>query len=64
MARALAEKHRAQIAAFYDCDHTLHRALADMYLADDRFRTHFERVAPGLAGYVARAIHANADAVA
>ena len=59
-ARALAAEHRTQIGRFYDCDATMHRGLADMYLADDRFRAHYERVAPGLTDYVARAIHANA----
>lgn len=61
-AMALAEEHRAQIdGRYYDCDHTMHRALGDMYVADARFAAHYDEVAPGLARYVRDAIHANAD---
>jgi DNA-binding transcriptional MerR regulator len=57
-----AEAHRAHIARwFYDLDHTFHRGLADMYLADPRFTKTYEDRAPGLAQYVHDAIHANAD---
>ncbi len=57
-----AEAHRAHIARwFYDLDHTFHRGLADMYLADPRFTKTYEDLAPGLAAYVHAAIHANAD---
>lgn len=57
-----AEAHRAHIARwFYDLDHTFHRGLADMYIADPRFTQTYEDLAPGLAAYVHDAIHANAD---
>ena len=57
-----AEAHRRHITdRFYDLDHTMHRGLADMYLADPRFTEHYERLAPGLAQYVHDAVHANAD---
>jgi len=57
-----AEAHRAHIHdRFYDLDHTFHRGLADMYLADPRFTKTYEDQAPGLAQYVHDAIHANAD---
>lgn len=57
-----AEAHRAHIARwFYDLDHSFHRGLADMYLADPRFTKTYEDQAPGLAQYVHDAIHANAD---
>ena len=57
-----AEAHRAHIARwFYDLDHTFHRGLADMYIADPRFTKTYEYQAPGLAQYVYEAIHANAD---
>ncbi len=36
----------------------MHRSLADMYVADERFRAHYEAVAPGLAQYVHDAVHA------
>jgi len=57
----LAEEHRAGIGRFYDCSHEMHRGLADMYLADERFTRNYEDVAPGLAQWVHDAIHANAD---
>lgn len=59
--RAIAEDHRRSIDdRFYDCDHGMHRALADMYVADERFTAHYEQIAPGLAQYVHDAVHANA----
>jgi hypothetical protein len=58
----LAEEHRRQIdGRFYDCDHTMHRALGDMYVADPRFSAHYDDAEPGLAQYLRDAIHANAD---
>jgi DNA-binding transcriptional MerR regulator len=57
-----AEQHRRHIHdRFYDLDHTFHRGLADMYVADPRFTKTYEDIAPGLAAYVRDAIHANAD---
>ncbi len=57
-----AEQHRRHIDdRFYDLDHTFHRGLADMYVADPRFTKTYEDIAPGLAAYVRDAIHANAD---
>lgn len=39
----------------------MHRNLADMYVADERFKAHYERISPGLARYVDDAAHANAE---
>ena len=62
-AMELAEEHRQQISqSFYECSYEIHTGLADMYLADDRFTAHYEAIAPGLTGYLAEAIHANAIA--
>ena len=62
--RALAEAHRQLISRwFYECSPELHRGLADMYVADERFRRTYDEVAPGLAEYVHDAIHANSSAV-
>ena len=36
-------------------------ALAELYVADPRFRAHYEQVAPGLAQFVHDAIQAAAD---
>ena len=61
-AMALAEAHRQHITRwFYDCSHEVHEGLADMYAADPRFRKTYDDQAPGLADYVAAAIHANAE---
>jgi len=58
----LAERHRQHISRyFYDCGYPMHRGLADMYLADDRFTATYDNVEPGLAHYVHDAIHANAN---
>ena len=60
-AAALAERHRAMIGRFYDCSYAMHRGLADMYLADERFTATYEKLAPGMAQWIHDAIHANAD---
>jgi DNA-binding transcriptional MerR regulator len=58
----LAEQHRAGVSRFWDCDHDAHRCLAEMYVTDERFRQHYDDLAPGLAQYVHDAIIANAAA--
>jgi MerR family transcriptional regulator, thiopeptide resistance regulator len=60
-AMELAERHRRSIGKFYDCSSTIHRNLAQMYLADARFTKHYEDVATGLTQYLHDAIGANAD---
>lgn len=61
-AMELAEEHRQSISRwFYECTYEIHTGLADMYVADERFTAHYEAIAPGLAGYLHDAIHANAD---
>jgi DNA-binding transcriptional MerR regulator len=62
-AMALAEQHRQFLNRwFYDCGYDMHRNLAEMYVADERFAKTFDDVAPGLAQYVHDAILANASA--
>jgi DNA-binding transcriptional MerR regulator len=46
---------------FYDVSTEMHRCLAEMYVADERFTAYYDRVATGLAAYVHDAVHANAD---
>ena len=61
-ARALAERHRRQISRwFYPCSPSMHRGLAELYIADERFKRSYEREAAGLAAYFHDAIVANAD---
>jgi MerR family transcriptional regulator, thiopeptide resistance regulator len=63
-ARALAERHRQHLSRwFYPCPPQMHRGLAEMYVADDRFRRNYEREAEGLAAYFHDAIVANAGSV-
>jgi DNA-binding transcriptional MerR regulator len=57
----LAEEHRQQISRnFYDCPPAMHAGLGRMYVEDERFTAHYERIAPGLAQYVSTAVQANA----
>jgi DNA-binding transcriptional MerR regulator len=60
-AMELAEEHRRQISAhFYACSYEIQLGLAEMYLADPRFRAYYDDQRPGLAQYVHDAIEANA----
>lgn len=62
-AEAVAERHRQHISRwFYQVGYDMHRDLAEMYLADERFTRTYDDVADGLARYVHDAIVANADA--
>jgi DNA-binding transcriptional MerR regulator len=57
----LAEEHRQQITRrYYDCPPELHACLGRMYVEDERFTAYYERVAPGLAAFLATACQANA----
>ncbi|MBF8194385.1 MerR family transcriptional regulator [Nonomuraea sp. K274] len=57
----LAERHRGHITRwFYTCTYEIHRCLGDMYVEDPRFTATYDALAPGLAGYLRHAIHANA----
>ncbi|MGW1123992.1 MULTISPECIES: MerR family transcriptional regulator [unclassified Streptomyces] len=57
----LAEEHRLQICTwFYACDHEFHRCLGGMYVADPRFKAHYDAMRPGLAEHLRDAIEANA----
>ena len=63
-AMVVAEAHRQNITTwYYDCGYDVHRGLADLYIADERFAAHYDDRAAGLAAYVHDAIHANADRV-
>jgi DNA-binding transcriptional MerR regulator len=56
-ALASARGHRAHIAqTYYAITPEMHRGLAEMYIADDRFMRTYDDVAPGLAQYVHDAI--------
>lgn len=62
-ARALAERHRQHITRwFYPVSVQMHRNLAQLYIADARFASSYDKVAAGLASYVHDAVIAGADA--
>ncbi len=51
-ANELVARHRASIERFYDCGDGMHRCLAEMYLADERFTRYYDDVEPGLAQFL------------
>lgn len=58
-ALALVEAHRSHIDRWhYPCSREMHARLAQLYTGDERFAAHFDRVAPGLAAYLAAGIGA------
>ncbi|GAU68837.1 putative transcriptional activator TipA [Streptomyces sp. NBRC 110611] len=60
-AMELAERHRQHICGnFYECGYELHTCLGEMYVADERFTATYDKIKPGLAGYLKEAILANA----
>ncbi|WP_188542759.1 MerR family transcriptional regulator [Rhodococcoides trifolii] len=59
-ANALAEDHRASIERYYACDHRMHVTVSSLYVSDDRFRKHYDDVAPGLAQWLVDVVNANA----
>lgn len=59
-AGTLAERHRDSISVAYDCSHSMHVLLARMYTEDPRFTETYDKVAPGLAGWLRQIIEANA----
>jgi DNA-binding transcriptional MerR regulator len=61
-AMAMAERHRAHISKwFYECTYEIHRGLAELYVADERFMQNLDAVRPGLAAFQRAAILANAE---
>jgi DNA-binding transcriptional MerR regulator len=61
-AMAAVEAHRGHISRwFYECSHEMHRGLTEMYVSDERFRSHYDEKVPGLAQYIKEAAHANAE---
>ncbi len=60
-ANDLAARHRASIDRFYDCGDEMHRNLAEMYLADDRFTRYYDDVEPGLAEFLHGIVIASID---
>jgi MerR family transcriptional regulator, thiopeptide resistance regulator len=58
----LAEAHRQHLSRwFYACGLEQHVGLGDLYVSDPRFTAAYDKIAPGFAEYVRRAIRANAQ---
>jgi DNA-binding transcriptional MerR regulator len=58
----IAERHRLSIDRwFYPCDVVMHRGLADMYEADERFAQNIDKFGEGLTPFLSAAIRANAQ---
>ena len=60
-ANELAARNRASIERYYDCDDEMHRCLAEMYLADERFTRYYDDVEPGLAQFLRDIVVASID---
>jgi DNA-binding transcriptional MerR regulator len=61
-AMAAVEAHRQHISRwFYECTYEIHRGLTEMYVSDERFRSHYDTQTPGLAAFIREAALANAD---
>ncbi|MFD9000949.1 MerR family transcriptional regulator [Streptomyces sp. NPDC059582] len=57
----MAEEHRQHISTwFYACPYDMHQGLAEMYVADERFKAFYDSIRPGLAEHLRDAIVANA----
>lgn len=59
-AAELAERHRASIAQFYDCTHSMQVCLARMYTQDRRFAETYDALEPGLTEWLVSVVEANA----
>ena len=54
--QALVQKHYDSINFFYDCNLDMYNNLARMYVEDPRFKANYDKVKPGLAEYLRKAI--------
>jgi DNA-binding transcriptional MerR regulator len=58
-ARVFAERHRQHIERwFYPCSTAMHANLADMWEADERFKSNIDKASPGLTAWLAAAVRA------
>ncbi|QKG23963.1 MerR family transcriptional regulator [Actinomadura verrucosospora] len=60
-ANALAERHRALMATYFDCTHAMHACLGRMFADDPGFAGYYDAVEPGLALWFRDTIFANAE---
>lgn len=50
-------RHHAHMNQFYEVSEARYRGLADMYVADERFKAHYDQYKMGLAEFIRKAIH-------
>lgn len=55
------EKHFKLMNLFYEVDENRYRGLAEMYVADERFKSYYENYGAGLAGFLKEAIFVFCD---
>ncbi|MEJ5943913.1 TipAS antibiotic-recognition domain-containing protein [Pseudokineococcus basanitobsidens] len=60
--QALVTEHHAGVAEHWTPDRTSYAGLGDLYVEDERFRSFYDEVEPGLAAYLREAMHVWADA--
>jgi hypothetical protein len=56
----IAEYHK-HIGRFYDCSAEMFRGLGNMYSQDARFAVYYEKISPGLAEFMTKAINYYCD---
>jgi oligoribonuclease NrnB/cAMP/cGMP phosphodiesterase (DHH superfamily) len=57
----LVKRHHASIEIFYDCPLDSYRLLAASYVAEPRFKAHYDDFKPGLAEFLHKAINYYCD---
>lgn len=57
----LIHRHYEGLRAFYEPDLKMYRGLAEMYATDERFKSFYEKVAPGLSQFMREAMLYYAD---
>lgn len=53
--------HFDHLHKFYEVSEARYRGLADMYVSDERFKAHYDKVKPGLAEFLNKGIHQFCD---
>lgn len=60
-AQKLIDEHYNALRTFYEPNLEMYRGLADMYVADERFKAYYEKYAAGLAEFMRTAMHEYCD---
>lgn len=60
----IGKHHKLINDRFYTCTTEIYRGLGDLYVQDERFAAHYEKIKPGMAKFMQAAIHAYCDELA